>query len=92
MSPFNHADKIKVPLLLIHGQDDNNTGTFPIQSERMFAAIKGLGGTARLVLLPNESQACRARQSILQMLAESEQWLKTHVGDPAAQAAAPSKR
>ncbi|OCG79871.1 alpha/beta hydrolase family protein, partial [Xanthomonas euvesicatoria] len=62
--------------------DDNNTGTFPIQSERMFAAIKGLGGTARLVMLPNESHAYRARQSIMQMLAESEQWLKTNVGEP----------
>ncbi|MBB3803000.1 dipeptidyl aminopeptidase/acylaminoacyl peptidase [Xanthomonas arboricola] len=82
MSPFNYADKIKDPLLLIHGQDDNNTGTFPIQSERMFAAIKGLGGTARLVMLPNESHAYRARQSIMQMLAESEQWLKTNVGEP----------
>ncbi|NIK08245.1 dipeptidyl aminopeptidase/acylaminoacyl peptidase [Xanthomonas arboricola] len=82
MSPFNYADKIKDPLLLIHGQDDNNTGTFPIQSERMFAAIKGLGGNARLVLLPNESHAYRARQSILQMLAESEQWLKTNLGEP----------
>ncbi|CCF67823.1 S9 family peptidase [Xanthomonas citri] len=91
MSPFNYADKIKDPLLLIHGQDDNNTGTFPIQSERMFAAIKGLGGTARLVLLPNESHAYRARQSIMQMLAESEQWLKTNVDDPA-QAEVPSKR
>ncbi|MCC8539367.1 prolyl oligopeptidase family serine peptidase [Xanthomonas codiaei] len=92
MSPFNYADKIKDPLLLIHGQDDNNTGTFPIQSERMFAAIKGLGGTARLVMLPNESHAYRARQSILQMLAESEQWLKSNVGDPSAPAAAPSTR
>ncbi|NJB78119.1 dipeptidyl aminopeptidase/acylaminoacyl peptidase [Xanthomonas sp. 3376] len=82
MSPFNYADKIKDPLLLIHGQDDNNTGTFPIQSERMFAAIKGLGGNARLLLLPNESHAYRARQSILQMLAESEQWLKTNLGEP----------
>ncbi|WP_372394139.1 prolyl oligopeptidase family serine peptidase [Xanthomonas sp. NCPPB 3582] len=92
MSPFNYADRIKDPLLLIHGQDDNNTGTFPIQSERMFAAIKGLGGTARLVMLPNESHAYRARQSILQMLAESEQWLKSNVGDPSAPAAAPSTR
>ncbi|KEZ95120.1 aminoacyl peptidase, partial [Xanthomonas vasicola pv. vasculorum NCPPB 895] len=92
MSPFNYADKIKDPLLLIHGQDDNNTGTFPIQSERMFAAINGLGGTARLVLLPNESHAYRARQSIMQMLAESEQWLKTNVGDPVKDAGASRTR
>ncbi|MCL1533845.1 S9 family peptidase [Xanthomonas nasturtii] len=92
MSPFNYADKIKDPLLLIHGQDDNNTGTFPIQSERMFAAIKGLGGTARLVMLPNESHAYRARQSIMQMLAESEQWLQTNVGEPLPEKSATRKR
>ena len=56
---------IKAPILMIHGEADDNTGTFPIQSERMFQAIKGLGGTARLVMLPNESHAYRARESIL---------------------------
>lgn len=88
MSPFNYADKIKDPLLLIHGQDDNNSGTFPIQSERLFTAIKGLGGNARLVMLPNEAHACRARQSILHMLAESEQWLKMTLGEANAPATA----
>jgi len=80
MSPFNYADKIKDPILFIHGVDDNNSGTFPIQSERMFAAVKGLGGTARLVMLPNESHAYRARESIMTMLAESERWLEQTVG------------
>ena len=61
MSPFNNADEIKDALLMIHGEQDNNSGTFPIQSERMFQAMKGLGGTARLVMLPNESHAYRAR-------------------------------
>ncbi|TXH65758.1 MAG: S9 family peptidase [Lysobacteraceae bacterium] len=79
MSPFNYADKIKDPLLLIHGEDDNNSGTFPIQSERMFAAIKGLGGPARLVMLPKESHGYRARESILHMLAETDAWLEAHV-------------
>ncbi|MEQ7416523.1 prolyl oligopeptidase family serine peptidase [Xanthomonas campestris pv. campestris] len=88
MSPFNYADKIKDPLLLIHGQDDNNSGTFPIQSERLFTAIKGLGGDARLVMLPNEAHAYRARQSILHMLAESEQWLKMTLGEANAPATA----
>ncbi|RFF49526.1 S9 family peptidase [Xanthomonas campestris] len=88
MSPFNYADKIKDPLLLIHGQDDNNSGTFPIQSERLFTAIKGLGGNARLVMLPNEAHAYRARQSILHMLAESEQWLKMTLGEANAPATA----
>ena len=80
MSPFNYAQNIKDPILFIHGEQDNNSGTFPIQSERMFAAVKGLGGNARLVMLPNESHAYRARESILHMLAETESWLEQHVG------------
>ncbi|MGJ4728954.1 S9 family peptidase [Luteimonas sp. SDU101] len=79
MSPFDHADRINEPVLLIHGEEDNNSGTFPMQSERMFAAIKGLGGTARLVMLPRESHGYRARESILHMLAETSDWLDTHV-------------
>ena len=65
ISPFSHAHKINEPILLIHGEADNNTGTFPIQSERLFQAIKGNGGTARLVMLPHESHGYRARESVL---------------------------
>ncbi|GAB3748131.1 S9 family peptidase [Lysobacter olei] len=79
MSPFNYAEQIKDALLIIHGEQDNNSGTFPIQSERMFAAVKGMGGTARLVMLPNESHGYRARESILHMLAESDAWLEKYV-------------
>lgn len=79
MSPFDHADRIDEPVLFIHGEEDNNSGTFPMQSERMFAAIKGLGGTARLVMLPRESHGYRARESILHMLAETDAWLQRHV-------------
>lgn len=79
MSPFANAEKINEPLLLIHGSADNNTGTFPMQSERLFSAIKGLGGTAKLVLLPHESHGYRARESLLHMAAEMEAWLKAHV-------------
>ncbi|WP_430387719.1 S9 family peptidase [Dyella sp. 20L07] len=79
MSPFNYADHIKDALLMIHGEQDNNSGTFPIQSERLYAAIKGLGGTARLVMLPNEAHAYRARESIMQMLAEMNAWLEQYV-------------
>jgi dipeptidyl aminopeptidase/acylaminoacyl peptidase len=84
MSPFNYADHIKDALLLIHGEQDNNSGTFPIQSERLYAAVKGLGGTARLVMLPNEAHAYRARESIMQMLAESNDWLERYVKNPPA--------
>jgi dipeptidyl aminopeptidase/acylaminoacyl peptidase len=84
MSPFNNADKIKDAMLLIHGAEDSNSGTFPIQSERMFQAIKGLGGTARLVMLPNESHAYRARESIMQMLYETNAWLEKYVKHPTA--------
>ncbi len=79
MSPFNFADKINEPLLLIHGAADNNSGTFPIQSERFYAALKGHGATTRLVLLPHEAHAYRARESLLHMLWEMETWLETHV-------------
>ncbi len=79
MSPFNQAHRIKDALLMIHGEQDNNSGTFPIQSERMYAAIKGLGGTARLVMLPNESHGYRARESIMHMLAESNAWLEKYL-------------
>ncbi len=88
MSPFNHADRIRDALLMIHGEQDNNSGTFPIQSERMFAAVKGLGGNARLVMLPNESHGYRARESILHMLAETDDWLQQYVRQSAPVAAA----
>ncbi len=79
MSPFTYADKLKKPILLIHGVDDNNSGTFPIQSERMFQAINGHGGTARLVMLPFESHGYRARQSILHQTWEIDTWLEKYL-------------
>jgi dipeptidyl aminopeptidase/acylaminoacyl peptidase len=80
MSPFRYADKITTPLLLIHGERDANSGTFPIQSERLFQAIQGTGGTARLVILPHESHGYVARESVLHTLAEQFDWLKRWVG------------
>lgn len=79
MSPFMHADEMKTPLLLIHGEADNNSGTFPLQSERYFNALKGLGATVRLVMLPKESHGYSARESILHMLWEQNQWLEKYV-------------
>ena len=79
MSPFTHADKIKTPILLIHGDADNNPGTFTLQSERLFGAIKGLGGIARLVLLPFESHGYAAQENILHMLWEQDEWLEKYV-------------
>ena len=75
MSPFMNANKIKEPIILIHGQADNNSGTDPIQSERFYAALKGNGGNARLVLLPLESHGYRSRESVLHMLYENNNWL-----------------
>jgi len=80
MSPFMNADQINEPILLIHGDADNNSGTFPMQSERFFAALKGLGGTARLVMLPLESHSYRARESILHVLWETQEWLDRYMG------------
>jgi dipeptidyl aminopeptidase/acylaminoacyl peptidase len=82
MSPFSYADKIKTPILLIHGEADNNTGTFPIQSERLFSAIKGQGGTVRFVLLPLESHGYAGRESVLHMFWEMNNWLNTYVKNP----------
>lgn len=79
MSPFMHADAVDEPILLIHGEADNNSGTFPIQSERFYHALKGLGGTARLVMLPHESHGYRARESMLHVLWEQNEWLARHV-------------
>ncbi|MFM9080466.1 MAG: alpha/beta hydrolase family protein, partial [Opitutaceae bacterium] len=79
MSPFNHANRIKTPILLIHGASDNNSGTFPIQSERFYAALKGHGATARYIVLPHESHGYRARESLLHVLWETESWLATHL-------------
>lgn len=79
MSPFMHADKMNTPLLLIHGQADNNSGTYPLQSERYFNALKGLGATARLVMLPKESHGYSAKESILHMLWEQHEWLEKYV-------------
>ena len=79
MSPFMHADKMKTPLLLIHGEADNNSGTFPLQSERYFNALKGLGAPVRLVMLPKESHGYRAKESILHLLWEQDSWLEKHV-------------
>jgi dipeptidyl aminopeptidase/acylaminoacyl peptidase len=81
VSPFAYADKIKTPLLLIHGQADNNPGTFTIQSERLFDAIKGNGGTAKLVLLPLESHGYSGRESILHVLAEMIEWSNKYARD-----------
>ena len=79
ISPFFHADKINEPMLLIHGRKDSNSGTYPIQSERMFHAIKGNGGKARLVMLPEESHGYRARESVLHTLAEMIEWFDAYV-------------
>lgn len=88
MSPFMHAEKVDEPILLIHGDADNNSGTFPMQSERFYSALKGLGGTARLVMLPLESHGYRARESVLHMLWEIDRWLETYLGDGSDEGAA----
>lgn len=83
MSPFMHADKMKTPLLLIHGEADNNSGTFPMQSERYFNALKGMGAPVRLVVLPKESHGYAARESIMHLLWEQDQWLEKYVKNKA---------
>ncbi len=93
MSPFMNADKMKTPLLLVHGEADNNTGTFPIQSERYYNALKGFGATTKLVLLPYESHGYTAKESLLHMLWEMNGWLDAYVKNPkpTTQGQAPAK-
>ena len=80
MSPFMHVDKINEPILLLHGVADNNSGTFPMQSERFYNALKGHGANARLVMLPHESHGYRARESVLHMLWEMTVFMEKHMG------------
>ena len=79
MSPFWFAHKINEPILLIHGEADDNSGTFPIQSERLYMALKGHGATVRYVTLPNEAHGYSARESNLHTLAETLNWLEKYV-------------
>ncbi len=79
VSPFMHAHKINEPILLIHGEIDNNSGTFPIQSRRLFHALKGHGATVRLVFLPHESHGYRAKESTLHVLAEQFEWFDKYL-------------
>ena len=79
VSPFMFADKIKTPILLIHGEADNNSGTFPMQSERLYRAIKGNGGSVRYVTLPAEAHGDSARESVEDVLAEMLNWFDRFV-------------
>ncbi|MBS1661782.1 MAG: S9 family peptidase [Bacteroidetes bacterium] len=82
MSPFNFANQITTPLLLVHGEMDDNSGTFPIQSERMYNAIKGHGGTVRYVVLPYEAHGYRGKENLLHLLYEENAWLDKYVKNP----------
>ena len=80
MSPFFHADKVNEPILLTHGEIDNNSGTFPIQSERFYQALKGHGATVRYVTMPHESHGYAARESVLHVVAEMLNWCDRYLG------------
>ena len=79
MSPFMYADKIKAPILFIHGEADDNSGTFPIQSERMYEAVRGNGGITRLVFLPHEAHGYRAKETVEHVLWEKITWFDKYV-------------
>ncbi len=92
MSPFWYAHKINEPILLTHGEADNNSGTFPIQSERFYMALKGNGATVRYVTLPHEAHGYAARESVLHTVAEMLEWLDTHVKNAPARPATAASR
>lgn len=79
MSPFMNAEKMKTPLLLVHGEADNNPGTFTLQTERYFQALKGLGAPARMVILPKESHGYAAKENIMHLLWEQDQFLQKYL-------------
>ena len=79
MSPFMNAEKMKTPMLLVHGEADNNPGTFTLQTERYYQALKGLGAPVRMVILPKESHSYVAKENILHLLWEQEQFLDKHL-------------
>jgi dipeptidyl aminopeptidase/acylaminoacyl peptidase len=79
VSPFMNAHKIKAPILLIHGEMDSNPGTFPVQSERLYHAIRGTGGNVRYVSLPYESHGYAAKESVEHTLQEMVAWFDRHV-------------
>ncbi|MBG09681.1 MAG: S9 family peptidase [Gammaproteobacteria bacterium] len=81
MSPFMHASQVEEPILMIHGEADNNSGTFPLQSRRFYNALKGHGVKTRLVMLPHESHGYRARESVMHTLWEMNSWLNRYVAD-----------
>ena len=89
-----YANKINEPILLIHGEADDNSGTFPVQSERFYAALRGNGATVRYVVLPHEAHGYRARESVGHTLWEMDQWLTRYVKPACARpaAAAPARR
>jgi dipeptidyl aminopeptidase/acylaminoacyl peptidase len=82
MSPFFYANKINEPILLIHGEADDNSGTFPIQSERLYMALKGHGATVRYITLPYEAHGYAGRESVLHTVAEMLNWLDKYVKNP----------
>lgn len=79
MSPFTYANRVNEPILLIHGEADDNSGTYPVQSERFYAALKGQGATVRYVVLPLEAHGYRARESVGHTLWEMTRWLDQYV-------------
>ncbi|HVH97664.1 MAG TPA: prolyl oligopeptidase family serine peptidase [Enhygromyxa sp.] len=82
VSPLFTAQQIDEPILLIHGELDDNPGTFPLQTKRLFHALQGLGGTARMVILPHESHGYEARESVLHTNYETSAWLAKHLIKP----------
>lgn len=78
-SPFFFADKMKTPILIVHGADDANPGTTPLQASKLYEAIRGNGGTTRLVMLPHEPHWYAAMESNQQLVYEMLRWFDSYV-------------
>ena len=84
VSPFFYADKMKTPLLIVHGADDANPGTTPLQANKLFEAIRGNGGTTRLVMLPHEPHWYTSMESNEQLVYEMVRWFDKYVKNASA--------
>ena len=82
MSPFFRADKISGALLMYHALEDQNVGTAPISSIRMFHALQGLGKPAALYMYHYEDHSDATYASDLDLWARWFAWFDVYVKNP----------
>ncbi|MDE2784781.1 MAG: prolyl oligopeptidase family serine peptidase [Gemmatimonadota bacterium] len=79
MSPFVYANNLTGAVLLYHGMHDQNVGTAPDHSPRLFHALNGLGKEAAMYLYPFEDHGPATRETLLDLWARWAAWLDVHL-------------